>query len=244
MANPQLEDGRTEISNELSEAFARLYLSASESRVLWAILRKTYGWHKKFDRISYTQFEKLTGMNRRHIADAINRLIERKIVTRRGNNYRLEYGIQKDYDQWELLPIEAINRLRNLKSLPVEATKEIVTRRGNTPLPVEATKSLPVEANTKAKSIYTKAKKTAVSFEEYKKQLRERFSELDFDIELEKFNHYWSEGTRKLERPKLALLNWMLKARKIKAQEASHGTHKQSGRKLPERHSYTQPEDY
>lgn len=31
MANPQLEDGRTEVANELAEAFARLYLSPSES---------------------------------------------------------------------------------------------------------------------------------------------------------------------------------------------------------------------
>jgi len=50
------------------------------------------------------------------------------------------------------------------------------------------------------------------SFEEYAEELRDRFPYLDFDLELEKFQLYWSEGSRKLKRPKSALLNWMKKA--------------------------------
>jgi phage replication O-like protein O len=70
MATPQLEDGRTEIANELLEAIIYTHFSPTEHAVLWAIVRKTYGWHKKIDRISFTQLEGLTRINRRHIAPA------------------------------------------------------------------------------------------------------------------------------------------------------------------------------
>lgn len=137
MANPQLENGFTSIANELVEALARINLSAYELRVLMAIIRKTYGWQKKQDRISYTQFEELTGLGRWHIARALKSLRTRLIVTCIGNGYKLHYSLQKDYSKW--------------KSLPNKVTSVIVTNRGNTPLPKSVTKSLPKEVNTKTK---------------------------------------------------------------------------------------------
>lgn len=56
-----------------------------------------------------------------------------------------------------------------------------------------------------------------IEFEEYIEELRPQFADIKFDSELKKFHLYWSEGNRKLKRPKLALLNWMEKAREIKA---------------------------
>lgn len=247
MARPQLEDGRTEIANEIVEALAKTYLNVGESRVLWAILRKTYGWHKKFDRISFTQFEGLTGMGRQHIFNSLNSLIQRKIITRRGNDYKLEYGLQKDYELWDSLPIDRTNRVKHLKSLPIDRTitktenqsqslpidrtiGSIVTHTENTPLPIDRTKSLPIDRNTKAikATIQKQYKKTtAANFEEYQKELRLRFSDLEFDLELEKFNLYWNNGNRKLKNPKLALLNWLTKAREIKAKGAGDGKDRQ-----------------
>jgi hypothetical protein len=55
---------------------------------------------------------------------------------------------------------------------------------------------------------------------DYIKELRERFPNLNFDTELERFNLYWSEGKRQLKRPKLALLNWMKKAEEISLEKA------------------------
>ena len=62
MASPQLEDGYTQISNELLEALCWMNLSPYEWRVLLWILRKTYGWKKKTDWISLSQFSKETGL--------------------------------------------------------------------------------------------------------------------------------------------------------------------------------------
>lgn len=138
MASPQTENGNFQIANELAEAFCRVNLSAYESRILWAIIRKTYGWKKKSDRISYTQFEEITGLNRWHVSRALQSLISRNIVTRSGTGYKLYYAVQKDYDKWQSLPIKVTNK-----------SKKIVTYSGNTPLPIQVTNSLPIQVNTK-----------------------------------------------------------------------------------------------
>jgi phage replication O-like protein O len=106
MANPQLENGRTEIANEIVDVLAKTYLSPAESKVLWFILRKTYGYHKPLDWIAYSQFEEGTGLDRRHVGPALQRLIKRKIVitTGSGERRKSEYGLQKDYDLWQLTP--------------------------------------------------------------------------------------------------------------------------------------------
>ncbi len=72
--------------------------------------------------------------------------------------------------------------------------------------------------------------------EDYIKELRSRFPDLDFDAEFEKFKLYWGEGNRKLQRPKLALLNWMTKAEKWRGEkEPAPG----GGRGVPK--EYTPP---
>lgn len=100
-ASPQIEDGHIKIASEIGEALARINLSAYESRILWVIWRKTYGWHKKEDRISFTQFEKATGMKRRHVQRTLTELIKRNIVTRIGYSKIISYQFQKDYLKWK-----------------------------------------------------------------------------------------------------------------------------------------------
>jgi len=104
MKSPQAENGHVDIANELVEAFYALQLSGNEWRVLWVIIRQSYGWHRKTDRISITQFQQRTGLKRRHIVRALNDLTERKIITKNVTTFITTYGFQKDYSQWHLLP--------------------------------------------------------------------------------------------------------------------------------------------
>ncbi len=103
MAKPQLEDGHTKIANEIVEALARVNLTAHEGRLLWCILRKTYGWNKKIDRISYSQFEVETGIGHRQIGRSLASLKQRGIIICVGTGYSLEYGLQKDYELWDTI---------------------------------------------------------------------------------------------------------------------------------------------
>ena len=98
--NPQLENGFTPIANEIMEALARTKLSSQESRLIFAILRKTYGFHKKVDWIVNSQLERMTGINRCHCSSTKKRLIERKIVTQIGNKIQFN----KLYSQWKDIP--------------------------------------------------------------------------------------------------------------------------------------------
>ncbi len=265
MANPQLEDGRTEIANEIVTALARVNLSAYESRILWCIFRKTYGWHKKLDQISYSQFEESTNMDRRHIGRTLKLLVARHMITCQGVGQQLEYSIQKDYEQWcdvrqvdiAPLPKEAmveidttIASLGNSKTINNHCLirGELLPNQGEL-LPKEATKLLPKEANTKAYKASTKAyyksREATANFENYQKELRGRFTDLNFDLELEKFTLYWNDGHRKLKNPKLGLLNWLTKAREIKAKggngNGKYGTIERRARALPDRDAYTDP---
>ncbi len=100
MANPQKENGHIDIANEIAEALARTNLGKYENRYLWALWRKTYGWHKKEDIISNSQFVKITGIKKQHIWRTEQQLINRNIVTKTGN----KIAFQKDYTRWRELP--------------------------------------------------------------------------------------------------------------------------------------------
>lgn len=108
MANPQKENGHIRIANEVVNKFCCYRLSGQEWQVLWVILRKTWGWGKKVDKISHSQFAELTGINRRHIWLIIQGLIEKELVfktiTEKGDSVIVSYGIQKNYDKWRVSP--------------------------------------------------------------------------------------------------------------------------------------------
>lgn len=105
MANPQVEDGRTEIANDIQDAFCRTRIAGEERQVLDCILRKTYGWHKVEDAISLSQFADMTGMKKPAIVRAIKGLLSKKIiiVIKKDNAPAQIYRFNKDYDQWEPL---------------------------------------------------------------------------------------------------------------------------------------------
>lgn len=168
MAKPQLENGHFRIASEIADALAKTNLSAYESRVLWCIFRKTYGWNRCEDNISYTQFEEATGINRWHIARTLSLLVERRIITRTGEGRHIIYKFQKDYEQWRdsenvhaSLPkgvteaaIESDSPVVEPESLPKGVTEEPLPSgdtslpKGEKSLPKGVTTSLPKGVNT------------------------------------------------------------------------------------------------
>jgi phage replication O-like protein O len=57
-------------------------LSPGEFKVLMAIARKTYGWHKQKDRISLRQLTEMTGLHKSGVIKATESLIEVGLVTK------------------------------------------------------------------------------------------------------------------------------------------------------------------
>lgn len=104
MASPQKENGFTAIANELLGAIIKWQLSQYEQAVLFYIIRKTYGYGKKGDWISCSQFVGGTGIKRQHVWRALKLLIEQRIVTKGGTRQKPIYSVQKDYEIWLKLP--------------------------------------------------------------------------------------------------------------------------------------------
>ena len=103
MATPQLENGYTQIANEILESLSRINLSPYETRTLFYLIRKTYGWKKKTDWISLSQFSKGLCLDRRHVFKALRRLeVKNLIVICRNDKKHPRYGFQKNYMKWDI----------------------------------------------------------------------------------------------------------------------------------------------
>lgn len=139
MANPQTENGFTKVANEIFDAMLKWHLSSYEHRMLIFIMRKTYSWGKKTDKIALSQFSEALGIKKTHVSRTLKLLLAQNIITKGGNERQREWGIQKDYDKWVKLPKElrthspSVTKRGNDKMLP-KGVKQI-TKRGNTSLP-------------------------------------------------------------------------------------------------------------
>ena len=107
-ASPQLENGYIPIANELAEAFYRINLSAYEWRLLWFIMRKTYGFHKSTDAISLTQFATGTGISTANVIHTLARLKGRNLIVKSKDFHITEYGLNKHYDHWDSTEIDTV----------------------------------------------------------------------------------------------------------------------------------------
>lgn len=125
MVSPQIENGYTKIANELLDAIVRCKLPGDEGQVFWTIIRKTYGFNKKMDRIALSQFNLATGLLKPHICRALSKLIEKNMITKSGKGNLPSYRLQKDYTKWKSLPKSVI--------LPDVVTP--ITESGNSALP-------------------------------------------------------------------------------------------------------------
>ena len=90
-------------------------MSSYESQIIWAIFIKTYGWNKKEDWISNSQFVELTDMHKSHVSRTVKKLIKRKIVTQTGN----KIAFQKNSKLWKQLP----KQVTEVKKLPIQDKK-------------------------------------------------------------------------------------------------------------------------
>ncbi len=139
-----IDDGYTRIANELLEAVMAADLTARQLKVALAVIRKTYGFGKKLDRITNTQIAAMTGIHHTHVCKAKNEMIAMNIIVSNGH----AIGINKVISEWNFSishiskPLaETANKcLANLANWykPTQLnTKETIQKKeiNNTPLP-------------------------------------------------------------------------------------------------------------
>jgi len=120
MANPQTEDGYTKIANELLDELVKVCLLGAELQVCLFIIRKTYGYGKKEDAISLTQFEQGINKSRPTIVKALKnlQLVNMVELVKSGdskNSFNI-YRLNKNYESWQLVRTCQLVKRNNLTS--------------------------------------------------------------------------------------------------------------------------------
>ena len=199
VANPQIEDGHVDIANEIVEALARIRLSGQEMQCLWVILRKTYGWHKKEDLISLSQFSLMTGLPRKTVCKVLKKLSSKMVIaiTQNGDSPINLYRFNKDFEKWKPLPKKVIVS-PNLVMGVTNMGERVSPKKGHT------------KENIQKKLLQ---KKVALSDEEFLISLKEKFTWIDFDQVMIKIDA-WLLAHPHRKKTRRFIVNWLNKIEK------------------------------
>lgn len=97
---PSLSAGYCRVVNALAEGLAASSLTSLEHRVVWAVIRLTYGWQKGKDRIAASQLASVTGLTRQKCSSTLSGLIERGVIIREGGS-QSAIKVNTKIDEWE-----------------------------------------------------------------------------------------------------------------------------------------------
>lgn len=122
----QLNDGYTRIVNEILDQLVKTPLLGSEFALILYIIRKTWGYNKKEDIISLTQFELALDLSRHTVINGIKNLVSRRILVKRSilDRQEIAYSFNKYWKEWLVkdaapvqnkMPTSAIERLKLVK---------------------------------------------------------------------------------------------------------------------------------
>lgn len=107
MASPQVKNGYTRIANDLLEKIMSSGLNGTEMSVVLFVIRKTYGFGKKEDAISISQFAKAIPVTRPAICNALKvlKVVKILLLVKKGNSAKRSnlYTFNKNYDEWQLV---------------------------------------------------------------------------------------------------------------------------------------------
>lgn len=102
----------TQIENDVYDALLAAGLNGAELACALLVYRRTHGWHKETDTISFSQFGEATGCSRRTATTAIERLKLARIIAlvSSGNAHGKpsEYRFNSSIKTWELGKISAL----------------------------------------------------------------------------------------------------------------------------------------
>lgn len=156
MANPQKENGYLRIANEIIEALAKAMPGFTEGQIIWCVIRKTYGWNKKTDKISISQIMEMTKKSRRMVIYALQNLEAKKMINVYRENYQInQISFQKDYQQWivqekaEQYKKVLENKRNNYKKVVQEKASSARSSKNRQVVVQEIVKSIPILAPTK-----------------------------------------------------------------------------------------------
>lgn len=175
MANPQCEEGFVRIATEIWDALCRIRIPGQVRQVVDVIIRKTWGYNKKWDWISLSQFSSLTGLRKPNIIRALHKAESMNLIIKKDNGIILtdnglgvSYCINKDYETWKPLSekitlskkITGVILTDNLslsKQIPTIDNTTIDNITKDIPSPKKSARSTPEKKTLKSESDHHKA---------------------------------------------------------------------------------------
>ena len=99
----QPENGFVKIHPAILELLAQRQLSGREFRCLLFLFRKTYGFQKKEDKISLSQWAEGTGIPRTRVGAVLDNLVNQNIIYRIDNGAKRpsRWGFNKHFETWQ-----------------------------------------------------------------------------------------------------------------------------------------------
>jgi phage replication O-like protein O len=128
MANPQIENGYTKIANEVLDTLVQIKINADALKLVLFIIRKTYGFNKKQDKISLSQFVLATQLKKSVVCRGLNRLTDMNIIIRIANDDCTIYRFNKDFDTWKPLA-KLLTLAKQLTTVSQTANKALAKQR-------------------------------------------------------------------------------------------------------------------
>lgn len=103
MSNPQVENGFTRISNELYEAILFADFSKTEYKIIFALIRRSYGFHKSECELSLRFLSKIINIEYNNLSKPLKNLMDKNVIIEiKHSNYsegRI-VKINKNYQNW------------------------------------------------------------------------------------------------------------------------------------------------
>jgi phage replication O-like protein O len=129
MANPQIENGFTKISNELLEAILRSNLTQRELKIIFVIIRFTYGFNRNEAELSVRFIEQATSIKYHHVSGIISKMLSKSIIfsnpSSKKKNGRM-ISLNKNYEEWNLVSsIESNSSLKSTDKVPKMVTTRV-----------------------------------------------------------------------------------------------------------------------
>ncbi len=109
------QPGYTQTPNALLELLP--LLPDAECRVLLVIMRKTYGWRKACDVISYSQLREATGMSQQGVINGVEAAMKRGILSREPSGHNNGFC-------YEILPDQVVNEVDRLGKQSTKQTSQ------------------------------------------------------------------------------------------------------------------------
>lgn len=207
MSSPQLENGFTQIANEILDALCRIRIPGEARQVLDFIIRKTYGFHKKDDQIALSQFVLGTGLSKAHICHSIKKLSAMNMIyiSEKGKVIINSFRFNKDFGTWKPLPKketlpkkEKVVAEKGNKSFPKKGhTKDNNTKDNKIYLPLsEKLKGKILSVSPEAKIIDSQLNAWANDFRLMVEQDKRTVQEIETLIEQVFQNDFWKTNIR------------------------------------------------